>query len=110
MENALEPGASIGPHKIVRLLGRGGMGEVYEAFDPTLDRRLAIKVISKQVLSTKSHPEITNRFFREARILAQVNHPNVVTIHGIEVATEPLFIAMEYIDGVQFNEMFKLFS
>src|SRR5437879_4589761 len=106
----LPPGTSLGSYTIIRLIGRGGMGEVYEANELTLDRRVALKVIARDHIGGKREPEIIARFLQEARILAQVNHPNVVTIHAIDRFNETQFIAMEYIEGASFQEMLTLFA
>src|SRR4029079_16801694 len=87
-----------------------GMGEVYEAYEHTLDRRVALKVISPQKPGSKSENEMIDRFMREARTLAQVNHPNVVTIYAIDQIENTQFIAMEYVEGAQLSELFSLFA
>jgi serine/threonine protein kinase len=103
-------GTKLGSYTIVRLVGRGGMGEVYEAYEHTLDRRVALKVISPQKPGSKSENEMIDRFMREARTLAQVNHPNVVTIYAIDQIENTQFIAMEYVEGAQLSELFSLFA
>jgi serine/threonine protein kinase len=72
-ETPLEPGAPVGPYRIVQLLGAGGMGEVYRAHDAKLRRDVAIKVLP-QIFS--ADPERRARFEREARLLASLNHPH----------------------------------
>jgi serine/threonine protein kinase len=74
-------GERIGPYTIVSNLGSGGMGEVYRARDATLDREVAIKVLSSLFTTD---PQRLGRFEREARLLASLNHPNIATLHGIE--------------------------
>ncbi len=71
---------TIGPYRVVRELGRGGMGVVYEAEDPRLGRRVALKLLPRGVLD----PELLLRFGREAAALARVEHPNVLPVHGLE--------------------------
>jgi Tol biopolymer transport system component/tRNA A-37 threonylcarbamoyl transferase component Bud32 len=80
------PGAKLGPYEIVSLLGKGGMGEVWKARDPQLGRDVAIKV---------SAQEFTDRFEREARAIAALNHPNVCTLYHIG----PNYLVMELIEG-----------
>src|SRR5688572_10564159 len=89
----LVSGARVGRFEIVRLLGEGGMGAVYEAYDPDLDRAVAIKVIHEPDASRSA------RLLREAQALAQVQHPNVVTVHEVGVAGDRVFLAMELVDG-----------
>ena len=79
----LETGAMIGPYRIERLIGAGGMGEVYKARDTKLGREVAIKVLPD---AFTSDPERLARFEREARILAALNHPHIGAIYGFEEA------------------------
>ncbi len=88
---------SIAGYRVVRLLGRGGMGVVYLADDPRLGRQLAIKVLAEPVARD---PERIARIRHEARLLAAVNHPNVATIYGLEDLPDgSLAMILEYIDG-----------
>jgi serine/threonine-protein kinase len=80
---ALEAGTRLGSYRVVAPLGAGAMGEVYRASDATLGREVAIKVLPADVAL---EPERYARFEREARALAALNHPNVATVHGFEVA------------------------
>ncbi|MBI4859284.1 MAG: serine/threonine protein kinase [Candidatus Riflebacteria bacterium] len=89
------PGA-IGRYAVKGEMGRGGMGVVYCAHDPVLDRPVALKVLSK-VLS--SDQEFRERFLREARAIARIEHPNVVKIHDAGEEDGQPFFAMEYCDG-----------
>ncbi len=90
------PGSSLGPYAIVAPLGAGGMGEVYRARDPRLGRDVAIKLLPADVAA---HPERLARFEREAKTVAALNHPNIVTIHSIEEADGVRFLTMELVDG-----------
>jgi serine/threonine protein kinase/tetratricopeptide (TPR) repeat protein len=85
----------IGPYAIEGELGRGGMGVVYLARDPNLDRRLAVKVLR----SEGKTDERLRRFEREARAAARLNHPNIATIHEFAQAGDTCFIAMELVEG-----------
>lgn len=87
---------SIGPYAILEELGRGGMGVVYLAHDPKLDRRIALKVLPERL---SSDPLIFAHFQREARLLASMNHPNIATIHSLEAAGSIQFLTMEVIEG-----------
>jgi Tol biopolymer transport system component len=81
---ALSPGSRIGPYEIVGIIGSGGMGEVYRAHDPKLNRDVALKVLPA---TFGSDPERLARFRREAQVLAALNHPNIAHIHGFEDAS-----------------------
>jgi eukaryotic-like serine/threonine-protein kinase len=82
----LAPGSRLGVYEVTALIGRGGMGEVYRAHDPRLDRDVAIKVLPE---STDSSPESAVRFEREARVLASLNHPHIAAIYGLEETRGP---------------------
>ena len=94
----LSPGTRLGPYEIVGPLGHGGMGEVYRARDPRLDRLIAIKVLSPRLVATATMVE---RFEREARTIAALNHPNICTIYDVGLARTdaPPYITMELLDG-----------
>ena len=84
----------------MRLLGRGGMGEVYLAEDLTLGRQVALKVLPPGLVATGRE-----RFEREARAVAALNHPNIVTLHSIDQSGETPFLTMEFVDGKALNEL-----
>src|SRR6476661_4699667 len=86
---------SIGRFKIIELLGRGGMGEVYKAIDPTLHRTVAVKTVRPDI----DRPEYLERMMREAQACARLSHPNIVTIYEAGQADGVVFIAMEYLQG-----------
>ncbi len=86
----------IGGYPILGVLGTGGMGIVYEAIDPRLERRIAIKVLPPRV---QQDPEALARLESEARLLASINHPNIATIYSLEEADGAHFLTMERIDG-----------
>ncbi len=90
------PGSSLGPYAIVAPLGAGGMGEVYRARDPRLGRDVAIKLLPRDVAA---NPDRLARFEREAKTVAALNHPNIVTIHSIEEADGVRFLTMELLEG-----------
>ena len=83
---SLAPGTRLGPYEIVSLLGRGGMGEVYRARDPRLNREVAIKT---------SHQQFNDRFQREARAVAALNHPNICHLYDVG----PNYLVMELVEG-----------
>jgi Tol biopolymer transport system component len=86
----------IGPYAIARELGRGGMGVVYLATDPRLDRRVAIKALPEHLASD---PDRLARFEREAKTLASLNHPNVAGIHGVEEHEGARYLVLEFVEG-----------
>lgn len=91
----------LGRYPIIRFLGQGGMGAVYLARDTILDREIAIKV-----LPPGSHGDLeSERFEREAKILAAFRNPNIATIYSLEETTESQFLTMEYVSGVTLAEL-----
>jgi eukaryotic-like serine/threonine-protein kinase len=96
MGMTLPQGSRFGPYEVVALIGKGGMGEVYRARDSRLGRHVAIKVLSHEFTSD---PARVQRFEREARVLAAVNHPHIATIHGVEDAQGIRALVMELVDG-----------
>ena len=88
-------GRTLGQYQIMDEIGRGGMGTVYKAWQPALQRYVAIKVLASHMRD----PEVIQRFQREASIAANLSHPNIVTIYDIAQQDGVLFIAMEYVDG-----------
>ncbi len=98
----LHAGQRLGPYEILAPLGAGGMGEVYRARDPRLQREIAIKVLPAELASD---PERLKRFEKEARAASALNHPNLVTIHDIGSADGVEYIAMELVDGRTLREV-----
>jgi serine/threonine protein kinase len=98
----LTPGTRFGPYDIVALIGVGGMGKVYKARDPRLDREVAIKVLPAE-LTLKT--EMVQRFQREARAIAAVNHPSIVTIYSVEQADGVHFLTMELVEGQSLDRL-----
>src|SRR5262245_3255211 len=83
----------IGPYKLVRQLGRGGMGEVHLALDTRLNRRVAIKFLPAEITADR---ERTRRFEQEARAVSALNHPNIITIYEIGEFENRHYIVTEY--------------
>jgi serine/threonine protein kinase/tetratricopeptide (TPR) repeat protein len=96
----LDKGATVGRYVVLSTLGRGGMGVVYAAYDPELDRKIALKLLRPGAGRQGKTVEPHARLLREAQALARLSHPNVVTIHDVGTVDDEVFIAMEYIDGV----------
>src|SRR5438876_2521128 len=90
----LSRGARLGPYEILALIGAGGMGEVYKARDTRLDRVVAVKLCAEQ---------FSERFEREARAVAALNHPNICTLHDVG----PNYLVMEYIEGPTLAERIR---
>ena len=89
-------GSRLGPYEIIAKLGEGGMGEVWRARDTRLDREVAIKVLTEAFVED---PERLARFEREARLLAQLNHPNIAHIYGLEASGDSHALVMEVVEG-----------
>jgi predicted ATPase/serine/threonine protein kinase len=89
-------------YRILKKLGRGGMGEVYRALDTRLNREVAIKTLS---LDGDSQPDAISRFEQEARAACALNHPNIVTIYELGQVNGTHYIAMELVDGVTVREL-----
>ena len=98
----------IAPHfpelEILELLGAGGMGAVYKARQPQLDRFVALKILSHHLASD---PAFVERFNREARVLGRLNHPNIVGIHDFGTAGPYCYLLMEYVDGVNLRQAMR---
>jgi eukaryotic-like serine/threonine-protein kinase len=95
-----EPMDTIGKYQLVRVIGEGGMGRVYEAMDPIIGRRVAVKTIA---LNFATDPETRARFFREAQAAGQLSHPNLITIHDIGEQKDMPYIVMEYLEGMDLS-------
>jgi len=97
----MEPETRISGYRVVSLLGAGGMGEVYRAHDPKLDREVAIKILPEKM---SADPERIARFQREARALAALQHPNIASIYGFEEDDNSRFLVMELVEGEDLSE------
>ena len=93
---SLEAGSRLGAYEVLAKIGEGGMGEVYKARDTRLDRTVAIKVLSAAVASD---PHFHQRFDREARIVSQLSHPHICTLHDVGEAGASPYLVMEYLPG-----------
>jgi len=98
-EVELPRGELIGRYVVVGLLGRGGMGTVYKAYDAQINRALAIKLLHRNLARGSAGDEIGARMLREARAMARLRHPNVALIHDVGVFEQRVFLALEFIDG-----------
>src|SRR5512141_1090031 len=101
---AIEAGSSIDRYEVMSLLSAGGMGEVYRARDPLLERELVLKVLPQRA---QFQADALERFVREARAASALNHPNIVTIYAIGEADNCHFIAMELVKGKTLRQLGK---
>ena len=92
----LAAGARVDRYQILGPIGRGGMGEVYAAYHPDLDRRIALKIVYE---SSAGSAERRARLLREARTIARLSHPNVIAVYDAGTFGERVYIAMEFVDG-----------
>src|SRR5215831_4978587 len=92
----------IGKYQVLERIGRGGMGTIFKALDPILDRRVALKVISPEIEVTD---ELRARFFREAQACARLSHPNIVTVYDMGEDDGRLYIVMEYLEGEELRHV-----
>jgi eukaryotic-like serine/threonine-protein kinase len=97
-DSAAERPFCVGRFIVLDVLGAGGMGLVYAAYDPELDRKIAVKVVR---LRSGIGP---SWLIREAQAMARLSHPNVVTVHDVGTIGDAVFIAMEFVEGVTLRE------
>jgi adenylate cyclase len=96
MATELKPGQILSHYRLIARIGTGGMGVVYRALDTKLDRQVALKVLPAEVTAD---PERLERFRREARAAAALNHPNIITIHSVEEVEGVHFMTLELVEG-----------
>ncbi|MBC7609142.1 MAG: serine/threonine protein kinase, partial [Polaromonas sp.] len=89
----------IGKYIVQGELGRGGMGVVYQAMDPLIERQVAIKTVSKNLLDTHDAQSMMQRFKREAQAAGRLTHPNIVAVYEYGETDEMAYIAMEHVAG-----------
>jgi eukaryotic-like serine/threonine-protein kinase len=100
----LRPDTTLGSYRLISQIGSGGMGEVWKAEDTELGRFVAIKILPPEMTADS---EAIARLRREARMAAQLNHPNIATIHAFEEAGGRLFIVMELVEGEPLSKIIK---
>lgn len=93
-------GSQLGEYRLVRKIAKGGMGEVYEGVQLALDRRVAVKIIAEELVSD---PSFVQRFEREAKSSAALNHPNVAQVYDFGKDGNRLFLVMEYVEGLDLS-------
>jgi WD40 repeat protein len=94
-----EPPGRIGRYLVIEAIGEGGMGVIFAAYDPQLDRKVAIKLVRPAYTET-SGGEAQARLLREAQALAKLRHPNIVTVYEVGPFADEVYVAMEFVDGV----------
>jgi serine/threonine protein kinase len=94
----------IGHYQILKSLGRGGMGEVFLAYDPLCKRQVALKQIRQEL---KEHQIMKERFLREARVAAQLTHPSIIPIFSIDLSSERTYYTMPYVEGETLKQILK---
>jgi eukaryotic-like serine/threonine-protein kinase len=97
----------LGKYEIIGQVGRGAMGEVYKAHDPSIGRLVALKTITSSLLG---NPELLDRFYREARSAGALQHPNIVTVYELGVQEDIPFIAMEFVEGETLEKIIESHS
>ncbi len=98
------PPKSIGPYKIVESLGRGGMGEVFLAIDPSCGRKVALKRIRPEL---QENPTIRSRFLREAKVASSLTHPSIIPILSIQVEPPEIYYTMPYVEGETLRQILR---
>lgn len=98
--SGVRKGEALDRYVVLDQLGAGGMGEVYAAWDPVLDRKVAVKVLRGDFEGQDIGEELKQRLLREAQSLAKLSHPNVVTVHDVGLAGDRVFLAMEFAEGL----------
>ncbi len=94
--------AKIGKYEVLEVLGEGGMGKVYKGVDPVIGRLVAIKVI---VAAYIDNPELLKRFYREAKAVGNLQHPNIVTVYDLGEENKNPYLVMQYLDGEPLNKL-----
>ncbi len=95
-----QPGTQLGRFVVLDVLGKGGMGVVYLAYDPELDRKVALKLVrARGSIDGATQAQAQARLVREAQALAQLHHPNVVGVYDVGTLDDEVFVAMEYVPG-----------
>jgi serine/threonine protein kinase/TolA-binding protein len=100
-------GTELGRYVVLDHLGSGGLGDVFTAWDPELDRKVALKLLKSAAYGRVDLSRLHGRLLREAQAMARLSHPNVVTVHDVGLSDSRIFIAMEFVDGVTLKEWIK---
>ena len=95
----LSQGQTVGRYTILKFLGAGGMGAVYAAYDPQLDRKVALKLLRPGGGAASARERLATLLQREGQALARVSHPNVVAVYDAGTFEDQVFVAMEFVEG-----------
>jgi serine/threonine protein kinase len=106
-EGGLGRGDVVDRYVILTALGQGGMGVVFAAYDPELDRKVALKLLLPAAAQSDGHGDGRTRLLREAQALAQLSHPAVVAVHDVGTVGDQVWLAMEFVDGVTLARWIK---
>ncbi len=104
-KTTLVPGTRVGGYTLIRKIGQGGMGEVYEAFQRALKRRVAIKILADWA---SERDDLRARFLREGEVAARIRHHHIVEIYDVGTIENRPFLVMEYLEGKVLNEQLRL--
>ncbi len=102
--NELASGTLLGHYRVVRRLGQGGMGIVYEAVDQKLRRHVALKLLTE---TSRNSSDSLDRFWREARAASSLNHPGICTVYELNDSSESPFIVMELLEGESLEKLYR---
>jgi tetratricopeptide (TPR) repeat protein len=100
-------GDCVGRYIIIEQLGIGGMGVVFSAYDPELDRCIALKLVHVKFVSSEQRARLQARLLREAQALAKLSHPNVIAVHDVGTFHDDVFVAMELVEGRTLGEVLR---
>jgi WD40 repeat protein/serine/threonine protein kinase len=107
-EAVLEPGDAVDQYRVVRMIGRGGMGAVYLARDNQLGRKVALKVVHlRRQRTAGDRQQAIDAFLAEARITARFNHPHIVTVYGVGRHGDHPYVALEYLEGQSLRQRLR---
>ena len=98
------PGEKIGRYLLLEQVGQGGMGVVFSAFDPQLNRKIALKILKATQSDSDNKRQLRARLYREAQAIAKLSHPNVITVFDVGTVGASVFVAMEFVEGVTLTE------
>jgi len=104
MDDASSHPSQIGRYRVLSHIGSGRMGVVYAAYDPHLDRRVALKVVERDLVELANPDDTGIRLQREAQVMAKLAHPNVVPVFEVGATHQIVYIAMELVDGIALHE------
>ena len=97
----LQPGQTLGPYRIINQIGKGGMATVYKAYQPSVDRYVAIKVLPSQLAESQ---EFATRFHQEARIIANLEHPHILPVFDYGESDGIAYFVMRYLEAGTLKE------